>query len=306
MAAWVGKFYEKTAIENLKQRLVLYNLAKKYYIPQGISNYIRMYRTETLSAADTTAVTEGYPLTAATAMSATSVSCTLSEYANFVMISEFLTKTAITPVVEQAVAELSYKAARSIDSLLKTTIDAITSTQIIFPSTVTATTDISDTTVLDGAVIRKAVRMLQNAAVDYHPMTPGLYAGVVNPYTAYDLQSVSTAGNWLTNRQYDRSREIDQYRIGDLLGVRFYWTQNYTTSASTKTVYYNYVFGNEAFGAVGLGGEGNPFQIIIKETGTAGTGDPANQIGSVAYKFRFASTLLNNPATVLIKSGATQ
>ena len=89
--------------------------------------------------------------------------------------------------------------------------------------------------------------------------------------------------------------------------VQFRWQpgssvyNNWTTGNTTKIVptgggnsvdvHASIIYGQDAFGMVKLGGKGAPnIQIIVKPLGSAGTTDPLNQRGTIAWKVPFFAT----------------
>ena len=95
-------------------------------------------------------------------------------------------------------------------------------------------------------------------------------------------------------------------------------TTNWTTSNTLKIVpsggasngdevHGTMIYGQNAFGTVKLGGKGKPnIQIIVKPLGSAGTSDPLNQRGTIAWKVNFfACAVLQDDFIVRIEHGVS-
>jgi len=95
-------------------------------------------------------------------------------------------------------------------------------------------------------------------------------------------------------------------------------TDNWTTGNTTKIipcgggsgsaeVHASIIYGQDAFGCVKLGGKGKPnIEIILKGLGSAGTSDPLNQKGSVAWKVPFfCCAVINDDNIVRLEHGVS-
>ena len=72
------------------------------------------------------------------------------------------------------------------------------------------------------------------------------------------------------------------------------------------TVYGTVIYGQDAFGAISLGGDGGNVEIIIKPTGSSGANDPLNQRATIAWKVNgFCCAILQDAFIVRLEHGAT-
>lgn len=80
----------------------------------------------------------------------------------------------------------------------------------------------------------------------------------------------------------------------------------YGGGASGASVYSTLVYGQDAFGTIELGGNGQNVQIIIKPVGSSGALDPLDQRGTVAWKVKgFCTVILQDDFIIRIETGAT-
>jgi N4-gp56 family major capsid protein len=91
----------------------------------------------------------------------------------------------------------------------------------------------------------------------------------------------------------------------------------YTTAAANADIYDTFVYGREAMGTIALNAEHtsdiykmydrtpSPIELISHAPGSAGAGDPYNEIASIAWKCWFAAEVLNANWLSRIRSGAS-
>ena len=169
----------------------------------------------------------------------------------------------------------------------------------------------------------------ENAAMPFTPLATGSknigtvpvrvsYYGICHVDVEEDIRGIS---GFIPVEQYGGYTETMPFEFGAANGVRWCSTQIATInkSAGKKTasgyrgssttandVYTSYVYGRESVGTVGLGNmhadnayemynPKNPpaVEIIYKPAGSAGAGDPYNEVASLAWKTWFVSTVLN-------------
>ena len=76
--------------------------------------------------------------------------------------------------------------------------------------------------------------------------------------------------------------------------------------ASNYTVHSTIIYGKDFAGCIELDGTGKNVQVIINPPGSAGSADPLNQRGTVAWKVKgFCVTILQDAFGVRVEHGAT-
>lgn len=172
-----------------------------------------------------------------------------------------------------------------------------------------------------------------NAAMPFTPMATGSrnigtlpvrasYYGICHVDQEEDIRRLAGTNTFIPVEQYGGYTETMPFEFGAAYGVRWCSTQVSTInlSAGKKTaasgyrgsstilndVYTSYIYGRESVGTVGLGNmhASNSYEmynpkyppavdVIFKPVGSAGAGDPYNEIASLAWKAWFVAKILN-------------
>lgn len=284
-------WYDKVAVENLKANLPFQAATERKTLPTRSGKTIQIFGYQVL-AANTTPGTEG---TVGTGIAPTTVhsTATLNQYFDFMSFSDLLVETAIDPIVENAAAEMGYRAALTVNSLTSAAFEAAVSGNVSL--------DLADGDFYSGHVGRQAVMSLrgQNA----RPKDDGMFYGIIHPFVAYDMLNDNTAGGVPDVLKHVQSgvstlqRGIQGYRVIDWAGVRYIETTTTPTYAdfptTGKTGYATYIVGKDAIFSVSLGATDVPGQNnfrLITRNWEPSAADPAGVIGaSVAYNFKYTS-----------------
>lgn len=255
------------------------------------------------------ALTEGTAISLS-AISATTITATLSGFGTAIGVSDLIVMTGISDVVRGAVVELSKGAALKIERKTRQTISA---TGQLIPARNTAIASsgtITTSSTIYGRDLYKAAAKLRQS--DARTWPDGYFAAVMHPSVALNIRtegSTTTAGSWIEVNKYATNDTVGQcYRgeIGRIGGVRV------VESSEAKQVYgsplsaansgfLTLVVGPGAFGEVEL--DGMAASVYVHQVGSAGSADPINQRGSVGVKVYFAPVALEAARMVRISSG---
>lgn len=298
-------FYDKVFLDRAKATLVFDWGAQKKRVPANSGKVVAWNRFSPLALA-TTALTEtpsgsttvSAAISGVTAvdMTTTVVSTTVATYGNYTIVSDLFNLTSLDENLKEHSEIMGQNAGETIDALLVKELSANATAQIA-NSKVLSTLAATDT--LTGAEIRKAVRTLKtNKAMRFEN---GLYRGIVQPFTAYDLFGNS---EWQNTFVYTNTDNIQQGIVGRIHGVEFRESNNSSSEASTATVYHNYIFGKNAYGMVDVAGNSSP-KMFVKNPGAGDTANPLNIFSTVGWKIFFAAKVLNANWVLNVKSGAT-
>jgi N4-gp56 family major capsid protein len=283
-------YYERKALDQLTKIFRFRQCCMPDVLPLRSGKTVQFYRY-TLLAANTTPATEGNVGTGIP-LGTTTISATVSEYANYVTISTLLEETAIDPITENAAFNLGYQAGLTVDTIVRTEFDSNASNVQI------ATLGTS----LGAADARRAVALLKGS--DVHPMEDtGDFYMIAHPYVIYDIVSDNTAGGFIDVNKYMSNEAILNNEVGKLGGCRVMESTNVGTSGSAPSQKFNvYVIGQGAVGAIDLAGVGptevedpqkQSFNINVIKGGPQ-IADPAGMIGSaVSYRFVFVAKALD-------------
>lgn len=289
-------YYERKALDTLMKRFVFREATVPDVMPLRSGKTIQFYRYS-LFGANTTPAAEGavgvgLPLTT------TTISATVSEYADYITISTLLNETAIDPITENASDMLGYRAGYSADTITRTEFDSNVASVAL--STLGATFAAND--------LRRSAMLLEGA--DVRPMKGDDFLCIIHPYVLYDLMSDNTAGGFIDVLKYQNSSILVNGmtamsgEAGKMAGCRIIKSTNVGSSGSApNTLYYTYIIGKGAVGAIDLSGVGptnvvdpekQSFKINVVKGGPQ-IADPEGMIGSaVSYRFVFAVQTLDS------------
>jgi N4-gp56 family major capsid protein len=305
-------FYDRVFLDRAKLMLSYDFGAQKKTIPANSGTTVRWNRFTPLAVA-TTALTDGSTSPSAVDMTTTQVSAVLAHYGNFTPVSDLFNLTSLDVNLKEHSEVHGQNAGETLDTLIRNELGGTSSISIGSATTTfaaggaTTTGGILSTHVLDGASIRKAVRVLKvNKAQRFED---GFYRGVIDVNQAYDL-----FGNteWLNSISiYTNPEQLQKGIVGKLHGVQFVETNNGLSWSNAGggfspavTIYSCYVFGKNAYGTVSLEGQGGP-RIIVKTPGPSDTSNPLDIFSTVGWKALFAVKVLNATWIVRIFSAAT-
>lgn len=191
--------------------------------------------------------------------------------------------------------------------------------------------------------LQYAVNLInENSGMPFTPMATGSRNIGTNPVRSsyYGIchvdaeEDVRVMTGFIPVEQYGGYTETMPFEFGAVNGIRWCSSQVATISLSAgkktatgyrgsstilNNVYTSYVYGKESVGTVGLGNMHasnsyemyNPktppaVEVIFKPAGSAGAGDPYNEIASLAWKSWFVAKILNAGWIVRLKHLATK
>lgn len=295
-------WYNRKALDQLKKRFRFYNATEPDMVPRRSGKTVQWFRY-TLLGANTTPAAEGTVGTSNT-LQTTTVSGTVSEYADFITVSTLLDETAIDPIVVNAAEQLGYAAGLSVDTIIRAEFDT-NSGAVLSPATLGTYATVDD--------LRRIKALLEGA--DIRPKDDTYYYCICHPYIIYDIKSDSTAGGYIDlmkamymgkgeNSPFINSSNPFDEPVGIVENIKIWATTNVTTSGSAPNVLYStYVVGRGAVGSVDLQGSGpskvedpskEQFRINIIRGGPQ-IADPAGMIGAaVSYRYVFLAKTLDS------------
>ena len=248
--------------------------------------------------ADTTTLTEGEPGDPET-IAEVEVLATLKQYGKYVKTTDLLDLTHFDLTIDRKVMMLGEQGRESIDAVVRD--ELATCTNVIYANGKTSRATLTATDKLTTRELRKAVRELKKN----HAQTfaDGCYVALVTPDVVYDLQDDE---NFIKVSAYQMKEGILMGEVGKLFGCRIVETTQAKVfekaGASNADVASVIVLGQYAYGYTSLTGS-NP-RVIVKPAGSAGTGDPLDQVSTVGWKMDgFAVKLLQPEFAVRIECG---
>lgn len=281
-------FYDRTLLSRLLPELLFSKYGQKKPIPKNSGKTINFRRFSPLEAA-TTPLTEGVTPSGNT-LNVDEVEATLSQYGDYVELSDVLDLTGIDPVASETSELLGEQAGLTINTVVRDIVCAGTNVQYAGGGSTAST-------VISAAEVKKAVRTLKKANAKGFE---GGYVGIVDPEIAYDLMNDPL---WLDVSKYNGGQKIMDGEIGKLGGVRFIETTE--TLVKEGGVHCAMIIGKDAYGVVDLQNSANKPKIIIKPFGSSGTEDPLDQRQTQGWKAMFTAVRLNELAMVRLEVKVT-
>lgn len=305
-------FYEKVLLEDTKPNLVYGQFGQEKPIPKNGGKSVEWRKFSSLPKA-LTPITEGVTPDGSK-LNVTAITGTVNQYGAYVMQSDMLELTAIDNTILEATKLLGNQAGLTLDTIYREGLMAGTNVQYadkvttttntttgITNETVTAITsraDLTATCKLTPDVIMQAVRQLKRQNID---TINGNYVGIIHPDVAYDLMRNE---EWIESHKYATPENMYNGEIGKIGGVRFVETSEAKiwkddTCPTGLAVYGVLLLGANAYGKTSITGGG--LQHIVKQKGSAGTGDPLDQRSSVGWKAIAGVKILNDAAMLRIE-----
>lgn len=286
-------YYDRIGLDRLEAMFRFAQVCEPKTMPANSGRTIQFARYS-LPGFNTNPAAEGV-IGSPVAQTSTTVSATVEQYSDFMSASSLLQETDIFNTKERMVLDLSYRAAGSVDTIIRTEIDSATSAQVSTQGAYFSAADSkANVALLEGINVRPK---MGEAGV-------GKYMGVCHPYVVYDLISDNTAGGFIDALKYANGQQVLNGEVGEVGRVRWMTSTNVGTSGSAPNVlYYSYIFGEGGVGIVDLSGRGpdriqdprnERFRVNVIEPGP----NPADPVGEIAiyasYRFVFAAKILDS------------
>ena len=296
-------FYDRALIEEASPELIHGQFGQKRPIPKNGGKRIEFRKYASLPKA-LTPLTEGVT-PEGKKLSASSIEAEVSQYGDYVSLSDILDLTAIDNNVLEATKAIGRQAGLTLDTITRNVLQS--GTNVFYcpkvgaggaTTAVTSRSGLDKTCVLTVDVVKKVATMLKAANA---PKIAGDYVCIVHPYVAYDIMSDP---HWEEAHKYATPENIYQGEIGKIAGVRFVETSEAAVYTGDGCPAGLAVFGclflaDGAYGVTEVTGGG--LQTIIKQRGSGGTSDPLDQRSTVGWKAMQTAEILMEPYMVRVE-----
>lgn len=218
MSPEMKTYYDTELLENARPNLVHAQFGKRAPLPAHKGKTIEFRRFNTLNKA--AALTDGV-IPSASKFGSSALTASITQYGDYVSISDQLDTHAIDPVLLEATKELGAAAGITLDECTR---DAImVGTNVMYCPTISGSTEtevtaragLDSTAILTPKQVNKAVTILKKANA---PKINGKYVAIIHPSVAYDLRQ---SDEWIEAHKYAAVTELFSGEIGELHGVRF-------------------------------------------------------------------------------------
>jgi len=246
-AGLVQKAYDRLLEFALRSEPLIRSVADKRPTNQSTpGSTVVLQRYVDLSTA-TTALTENDDVDAVAMSTPTSVTITLAEYGNSVLVTRALELFSLADVDPAIANIIAFNLADSIDSVAMTELRG-GSNVIYSGSTATSTATITAAATISSANIRRAVAKLRaNKSV---ARKGSLYWAGIHPEVSHDLRAETGSAGWLLPNQYGSAQDrIWAGEIGQYEGAYFVESArlyNTTDGSGSARVYRTILCGQQA------------------------------------------------------------
>lgn len=214
-------FYDKELIRTAGPQLVHDQFAQKRPIPKNGGQSVEFRQFGDLPKA-LTPLTEGVTPNGKK-LSATAKTATVSQYGDYVTISDKLDLTAIDPVALESVDVIGKQMGLTLDTVTRNKLHQ--GLQVMYAplrSSAGAETEVSSRSKLDKSAVL-TVKLVQQARTELKAMNvptfdDGCYVMIIHPYSAYDLKRDP---EWRKPHEYADTRQLYNGEVGMVDGVRF-------------------------------------------------------------------------------------
>jgi len=290
LSAEMKTFYDMTLIDEASAQLVHDQFGQKRPIPANGGKTIEFRKFSPLAKA-TTPITEGVTPNG-NKLDVSTITATVSQYGDYIVQSDVLELTALDNTILEATKILGKQAGATLDTVVRNILIAGTNVNYCpkkgtdgAETAVTSRANLDATCKLSVKEIQKAVAKLR---ANNAPTINGDYVAIIHPYCAYDLMRDP---EWIDAHKYANPENLYTGEIGKVAGVRFVQTSE--AAILSGGVFCTLVLGEGAYGVTEITGGG--LQTIVKQKGSAGTGDPLDQRSSVGWKaIKTAERLVEN------------
>lgn len=290
LAADLQTYFSKKLLSQADYKTVLDQFAYKEKIPSNSSKTISFTQYADLAVA-TSPLTEGTAPTD-TALSSSAITAVIDQLGAYVTLTDLAELTPKHPVIAKTTELLSDQAAKSYDRVINSVL--VAGTSVIYPGAIASRVNITATSYLTFAEIKKAVALLRNNGAK--TFDDGNYVLVIDASVEMDLMGDTNFANTV----YRQSGKNELYKgaITTFMGVTVVRQNNIPTIASTATVHTSYLFGKDAFAVTDLQ------SLQMYKEGPGGVSDPLHQKMTLGWKVGFKSVILNNNYMTRLESAS--
>ena len=293
-------FYDLALIQEAGPNLVHDQFGQKRPIPKNGGKRIEFRKYASLPKA-LEPLTEGVTPDGKK-LSVSTVEAEVSQYGDYVCLSDVLDLTAIDNNVLETTKVIGRQAGLTLDTITRNVLQSGTNVYYCPPVSADGTvgqqpadrSQLTKDCKLTVSVVKRIASLMKAANA---PKINGHYVCILHPYAAYDLMNDP---KWEQMHQYCKPEEMYEGEIGRIAGVRFVETSEAAvyTGAENDCPEGLAVFGclflaEGAYGVTEVTGGG--LQTIIKQLGSAGSADPLNQRSTIGWKALKTAEILVEP-----------
>jgi len=282
-------YYDTTVLDNARDQLIYTQLGKHQTLPQHHGQTVEFRRWQTLGVVHR--ITEGV-IPTGRKLSQVAMTCQLSQWGDYVAISDLMDAHSIDEPKTAAAEELGAAGGLTNDLLVRNVL--MNGTNIIFSGAYNGTTFVAQPTSESDLQTKLGSYNCNLKVEDILKAVTNLKVGA----------KIRKDKDWIDARIYTDSEDILAGELGRMHGVRFLESNLapvIKTYGQDYATYKTMIFAKDAFGVVDV--EGGAMETIIKTKGEIG--GPLEQFGTVGVKFCMAARILYQERMVTIWSGSS-
>jgi N4-gp56 family major capsid protein len=295
----VSTYYEKVFLKRAEYPLILEQGAQKRTHVQNEGKTINFTRYDKLTV-NTTAVDEGSN-PGISALAASTVSVTLAEYGQSIMVSKFATLVSIDKNMAEMIGVVGQQMGETLNRLVQNQL--MSGTSKYGNGHAIDTLAAGDT--LDACDVRLMVQQLElNRAIAY---PDGFFLGKTTALSKIHLLADTT---WVNAKTYSDVKDLYKGEMGELYQVRFLLngdtsacgTEAASLAASTVARNYTFFHGADAFGVYDLSGDKPKLTILPN---AVDSNSPAGRRSFVSWAGSYAVKILNSTWVLRLANSLT-
>lgn len=283
----VSTYYEKVFLDRAEYALVLKEGAQMRTHPANEGRTVNFTRRSPLGIVTDPIGELSNPVTCA--ITASTISMTLSEYGMITNHSKLITLVGIDKGMKETVELVGQGMGETLNRLVRN--ELANGTEFYGNNKTVHSFTAGD--VLDACNIRLMVRTLELA--NAMPYKDGMFMGKTDAYSKFKLLGDST---WINSKTYSDVKDLYRGEMGELYQVR--WLLNLdtlcsseaaSTAASTVARYHTFVHGDNSFGCYDLA-QDQPKLYILPNA--VDSNSPVGRVSYVSWAGSYAVKLLNS------------
>lgn len=315
-------YYDRNLLERATPALIFSRFGQIRPIPKNQGTRINFRRYGSLPV-NTTELGEGVTPTGKK-LSATTIYANLSQYGDFVTITDWIEMTGLDPILMEAGEILGEQAGQTIDILTRNVLMAGTSVRYGsgVANRAAVTNELKDADIdsvirtLEGNNTKKIREQINaGAKISTSPIRPS-YIAISHTDSRYDIENLT---GFKSVEEYASQGDVMPEEIGSVKNIRFLLTTHgkiwesagaavgatglKAVDATNIDVYGTIILAKNAYGEVPL--QKKTIKNIVKKMGSAGTEDPLDQRSTSGWKAAHVAKILNDDFMVRIEHGVT-
>ena len=290
-------YYNRELLENFEPNLVHLQFGKEYRMPPNNGLTMQLRKVIPLET-NTTALTEGNPGDGKM-LAQTEVTMTLEQYGDYARYTDKLDMAHLDATVLESTQLFADAGSRSIDAIVRDEI-VDTTTNVLYAGGKTSRAALTSADKMTTDLLLDAVKILKKNLAQ---KIGSEYVAIIGP----DVWRQFWDDERFTKvTEYQDREKVYNGEVGKIAGVRLVESTEAKIYAGAGNndadVAAVLVVGRNAYGYTSWKGA-NP-RVIVKPFGSAGTGDPLDQISTVGWKMDgFGVKLLQPDWAVRIECG---